>query len=102
MNHVAGWVRTKLGLPGRVLPNDIRFRPPARGTGDPSAATTAPIGDEVLAKVTEIVADMTGYPADLLDPDLDLEADLGVDTVKASRSLRRRPRRLGPSNATRT
>ena len=25
---------------------------------------------------------MTGYPADLLDLDLDLEADLGVDTVK--------------------
>ena len=32
--------------------------------------------------VTDIVAEMTGYPADLLDPDLDLEADLGVDTVK--------------------
>ena len=29
-----------------------------------------------------IVADMTGYPAELLDLDLDLEADLGVDTVK--------------------
>src|SRR3954451_25418175 len=25
---------------------------------------------------------MTGSPAELLDPDLDLEADLGVDTVK--------------------
>jgi hypothetical protein len=25
---------------------------------------------------------MTGYPVELLDPDLDLEADLGVDTVK--------------------
>ena len=25
---------------------------------------------------------MTGYPAELLEPDLDLEADLGVDTVK--------------------
>ena len=25
---------------------------------------------------------MTGYPAELLDLDLDLEADLGVDTVK--------------------
>jgi hypothetical protein len=24
----------------------------------------------------------TGYPLDMLDPDLDLEADLGVDTVK--------------------
>ena len=29
-----------------------------------------------------IVAEQTGYPADLLDLDLDLEADLGVDTVK--------------------
>ncbi|MEP7161540.1 MAG: beta-ketoacyl synthase N-terminal-like domain-containing protein, partial [Dermatophilaceae bacterium] len=38
--------------------------------------------DEILAKVTGIVAEMTGYPTDLLDPDLDLEADLGVDTVK--------------------
>ncbi len=38
--------------------------------------------DAVLAAVTEIVAGMTGYPPELLDPDLDLEADLGVDTVK--------------------
>ena len=30
----------------------------------------------------EIVAEQTGYPTDLLDPDLDLEADLGIDTVK--------------------
>ena len=29
-----------------------------------------------------IVAEQTGYPEDLLDMDLDLEADLGVDTVK--------------------
>ena len=29
-----------------------------------------------------IVAEPTGYPPDLLDVDLDLEADLGVDTVK--------------------
>ena len=42
----------------------------------------AAVSDPVIAKVTDIVADLTGYPADLLDPDLDLEADLGVDTVK--------------------
>jgi NAD(P)-dependent dehydrogenase (short-subunit alcohol dehydrogenase family) len=29
-----------------------------------------------------VVAEMTGYPPELLDLDLDLEADLGVDTVK--------------------
>ena len=29
-----------------------------------------------------VVAEQTGYPTDLLDMDLDLEADLGIDTVK--------------------
>ncbi len=47
------------------------------------APVVAPVAvDEVLAAVTAVVAEMTGYPADLLEPDLDLEADLGVDTVK--------------------
>jgi acyl carrier protein len=46
------------------------------------APVAAPAGDSVIDKVIEIVAQLTGYPADLLDPDLDLEADLGVDTVK--------------------
>ena len=32
---------------------------------------------------------MTGYPPDLLDLDLDLEADLGVDTVKQAECSRR-------------
>ena len=46
------------------------------------AAPVVAAGDEVLDAVTGIVAEMTGYPAELLEPDLDLEADLGVDTVK--------------------
>ncbi len=32
--------------------------------------------------VLDIVEGLTGYSRDLLEPDLDLEADLGVDTVK--------------------
>ena len=32
--------------------------------------------------MVSIVSEMTGYPPELLDLDLDLEADLGVDTVK--------------------
>ena len=35
-----------------------------------------------MAAVLDIVERLTGYPPDLLDLDLDLEADLGVDTVK--------------------
>jgi acyl transferase domain-containing protein/acyl carrier protein/NAD(P)-dependent dehydrogenase (short-subunit alcohol dehydrogenase family) len=41
------------------------------------------ISDEsIQQKVLDIVADKTGYPKDMLDPELDLEADLGIDTVK--------------------
>jgi acyl transferase domain-containing protein len=54
----------------------------APSVAEPVPVEAAPVGDDVLDEVTSIVAEMTGYPSDLLDPDLDLEADLGVDTVK--------------------
>ena len=41
-----------------------------------------PVGDPVRERLLALVAEKTGYPLDMLDPDLDLEADLGVDTVK--------------------
>ena len=46
--------------------------------GEPGPAD----GDEVTGAVLDVVEGLTGYPRDLLDLDLDLEADLGVDTVK--------------------
>ncbi len=33
------------------------------------------------------MADKTGYPQDMLDLDLDLEADLGIDTVKQAETF---------------
>ena len=36
----------------------------------------------VTAKVQQVFADLTRYPIDLLDPDADLEMDLGIDSVK--------------------
>jgi acyl transferase domain-containing protein/acyl carrier protein len=39
-------------------------------------------GDVVRARVLGLVSEATGYPPEMLDLDLDLEADLGVDTVK--------------------
>jgi acyl transferase domain-containing protein len=56
--------------------------PPAAATATAAPAEAPADVDDVLVEVTGIVAEMTGYPADLLEPDLDLEADLGVDTVK--------------------
>ncbi|MCB0282200.1 MAG: SDR family NAD(P)-dependent oxidoreductase [Calditrichaeota bacterium] len=46
------------------------------------SAVTQPGGDSVTEKVLQLISEKTGYPPDMLDLDLDLEADLGIDTVK--------------------
>ena len=48
----------------------------------PASTDISITDDSIKEKVLEIVADKTGYPKDMLDLDLDLEADLGIDTVK--------------------
>ena len=47
----------------------------------PSAQVAAGDG-AVKERILALVVEKTGYPKDMLDLDLDLEADLGVDTVK--------------------
>ena len=37
---------------------------------------------EIQAHVLAVVSEKTGYPVEMLDLELDLEADLGIDTVK--------------------
>jgi NAD(P)-dependent dehydrogenase (short-subunit alcohol dehydrogenase family)/acyl carrier protein len=76
--HGASWM---LGWPLlRLLPLQ-RFLPLPSSCRCPVPATAAPQG-EIAKKVLAIVAEKTGYPSDMLELDLDLEADLGVDTVK--------------------
>jgi|CZKS01.1.fsa_nt_gi acyl transferase domain-containing protein/NAD(P)-dependent dehydrogenase (short-subunit alcohol dehydrogenase family)/acyl carrier protein len=67
-----------------TLAHVIRFASGKR----PDLATPVPCppqsvsGDSIEEKVLAIVTEKTGYPKDMLDLDLDLEADLGIDTVK--------------------
>ncbi len=50
--------------------------------GLPYGAMAGQNSNEIAAFVTDLVSQKTGYPAEMLDMDLDLEADLGIDTVK--------------------
>ncbi len=84
LNHVIGFVRDR--APAEVLAS---LAPAAPATAAPAAPAPAaappsdePAGDPVEAAILELVAEQTGYPPDMLDLELDLEADLGVDTVK--------------------
>ncbi|WP_156516441.1 SDR family NAD(P)-dependent oxidoreductase, partial [Nocardia arizonensis] len=47
-----------------------------------TASGTGPSDEELLRALREVVADKTGYPVDMVDPTRDLEADLGVDSIK--------------------
>ncbi|ANE76720.1 Erythronolide synthase, modules 3 and 4 [Dickeya solani] len=38
--------------------------------------------EEITAKLIAIVSDRTGYPQDMIDGEMDLEADLGIDSIK--------------------
>ena len=44
---------------------------------------------DIQARVIEIISDETGYPKEVLDTDADLEADLGIDSVKLGEILSR-------------
>ncbi|HXZ47166.1 MAG TPA: beta-ketoacyl synthase N-terminal-like domain-containing protein, partial [Pseudolabrys sp.] len=47
-----------------------------------AASANDSASESVKERILALVVEKTGYPKDMLDLDLDLEADLGVDTVK--------------------
>jgi acyl transferase domain-containing protein/acyl carrier protein/NAD(P)-dependent dehydrogenase (short-subunit alcohol dehydrogenase family) len=60
----------------------LSVAPTAKNADAMTAPARRPETDPVKEKVLQIIAEKTGYPSDMLDLDLDLEADLGIDTVK--------------------
>ncbi|WP_010581741.1 type I polyketide synthase [Schlesneria paludicola] len=63
----------------------------AQTSSEAAAASTAKSGsasgnvlsaDTLFATLVQIVADRTGYPVEMLPPDANLEADLGIDSIK--------------------
>ncbi|MDO5295383.1 MAG: SDR family oxidoreductase [bacterium] len=42
----------------------------------------APNSEDLKATVLSIVSDKTGYPAEMITADMDMEADLGIDSIK--------------------
>ncbi|MCA8959937.1 MAG: acyltransferase domain-containing protein, partial [Planctomycetes bacterium] len=55
------------------------------GAVPPAAVPPAPDadgGDELATALLEVVAEKTGYPTEMLELDMELEADLGIDSIK--------------------
>ncbi|MFC0597587.1 SDR family oxidoreductase [Streptomyces palmae] len=91
-----------LGTGSRALPHPLPLEhelPEATtapmAAPDPAPAEPTDLSDAaVLAAVLEVIGERTGYPADMIEPDLDLEADLSVDSIKRAEIAGQLARRL--------
>ncbi len=86
---VTGWLAVRL---------TTSVSPPAL------TAVPAPVAEgfseaDVLAVVLEIISERTGYPVDMIEPDLDLEADLSIDSIKRAEIAGELAQRLGVGGA---
>ncbi|MFK0153983.1 SDR family NAD(P)-dependent oxidoreductase [Streptomyces sp. NPDC090493] len=64
----------------------------------PEPAATADVERVVL----EIISERTGYPVDMIEPDLDLEADLSIDSIKRAEIAGELAKRLGVAGGAET
>ncbi|MCX5166350.1 SDR family oxidoreductase [Streptomyces sp. NBC_00264] len=87
----------------QLPPAQPSMKDPERGTPatavEPAAAQPAGPAD-VQRVVLEIISERTGYPVDMIEPDLDLEADLSIDSIKRAEIAGELARRLGAGAGT--
>ncbi|WP_086827521.1 type I polyketide synthase [Allokutzneria sp. NRRL B-24872] len=63
-----------------------------------AAPVPAPSTVDVLGTVLEIISERTGYPLDMIEPDLDLEADLSIDSIKRTEIAGELASRIGAAD----
>ncbi|MFF3336365.1 SDR family oxidoreductase [Streptomyces sp. NPDC002888] len=67
---------------------------------EPAPSHDSPGVTDVERVVLEIISKRTGYPVDMIEPDLDLEADLSIDSIKRAEIAGELARRLGAGDGT--
>ncbi|MGW2648512.1 SDR family oxidoreductase [Streptomyces sp. NPDC001393] len=81
-------------LPAAPLPQAVIPEPDGEQGELTEPVEEAPVAD-VERVVLEIISERTGYPVDMIEPDLDLEADLSIDSIKRAEIAGELARRLG-------
>lgn len=92
-----GYLQTQGAAPGSlaplaVAPPPLAVAPVALDAAPPAAPRPVPApapavapsrsGESVLEAVLAVVSERTGYPLEMVEPGLDLEADLSIDSIK--------------------
>ncbi|AZG36950.1 type I polyketide synthase [Shewanella psychromarinicola] len=74
LGEIVSYMQTKLPAASTVAP--------VATVSSSAPATTGLSADTVLSTMMSVVADKTGYPAEMLELSMDMEADLGIDSIK--------------------
>ncbi len=73
LGQIAARLKTSADAPAPVTENDSD-RPDRQNTGSPL--------ETIQEALMAVVSDLTGYPVEMLSVDMDIEADLGIDSIK--------------------
>jgi acyl carrier protein len=82
ITHIGG----KLGASAPAAPVSVSVVPAPVAVAAP-VVEPAPVGSTVdfaalTASLMEVVSEKTGYPVETLEPEMDMESDLGIDSIK--------------------
>ncbi|MDT0307963.1 SDR family oxidoreductase [Streptomyces sp. DSM 44917] len=86
-------------VPAQQVPAPVVAEVPQAPAAEPvpAAPEAAKPAGSVLDTVLDVISERTGYPVDMLEPGLDLEADLSIDSIKRTEIAGELAARLGGS-----
>ncbi|MBH1932966.1 SDR family NAD(P)-dependent oxidoreductase [Streptomyces sp. AV19] len=80
--------------PERTAPGTPDVPPPPGPVPEPRTEATTTAVPDVLSVVRSVISERTGYPRELIEPGLDLEAELSIDSIKRTEIVGELGRRL--------
>ncbi|MFP9134588.1 SDR family NAD(P)-dependent oxidoreductase [Shewanella algae] len=75
LGQIVDYLQQSAGVDSSVQPEPIQLSPAQSNTAHANQ-------NDVTALMLKVVADKTGYPAEMLELGMDMEADLGIDSIK--------------------
>ncbi|GGP99595.1 type I polyketide synthase [Shewanella ulleungensis] len=79
LGEIVNYMQSKLSAAPAPVSTQTASAPVAQVTTSPTSGLSA---DTVLTTMMAVVADKTGYPTEMLELGMDMEADLGIDSIK--------------------
>jgi acyl carrier protein len=82
LREIVDYLRGDSEDPMAVAPSPVAPASATRPVPAAAGASASGMGIDLPALMLAVVADKTGYPVEMLELDMDLEGDLGVDSIK--------------------